>query len=61
MVASGSMASAKRRKRVKVLEQSVEGWRSGEKKVGSRERESKENSHVELLKMSQLCGVSGLV
>ena len=38
MVVSGSMASAKRRKRVKVLEQSVEGWMSGEKKVGSRER-----------------------
>ena len=49
MVVSRSMASAKRRKRVKVLEQqSLEGWRGGEKEVGS--RESKENSHVELFK-----------
>ena len=61
MVVSRSMASAKRRKRVKVLElQSLEGWRGGEKEVGSRERVRK-IVMLNFLKMSQLRGTSGLV
>ena len=37
MVVNSWMALAKRERRLKLLEQSKEGWRGGERRVGSRE------------------------